>query len=405
MNAGICRLEEAVNMSPVPTDNRRSPITSQPLPTEFAPAERAQPQEVAVQAEHFLRRYANLQSVLDAVPDAVVMLNSHRQIIFANRSTSVLLDRDVEQILGLRPGEALNCVHAYESEGGCGTTAFCSTCGAVRAILTSQHGQADVQECRILVRESGDALDLRVWAMPYQTNGERLTIFTIHDIRDEKRRAALERIFFHDVLNTVGAISFAVQIIREAKPNELNDLPELLSNLTEHLIEEIKAQRDLISAENHELTIHPDVIDPEALLRSVVETYRQHQVAQGRTIRLVSPHERPTFVSDPVLIRRVLGNMLKNALEATPVGETVTLGYRLNDGQIEFWVHNPTAMPRDVQLQVFQRSFSTKGRGRGLGTYSIKLLSERYLQGKVSFESSPATGTTFRAIYPLQLKM
>lgn len=66
-----------------------------------------------------------------------------------------------------------------------------------------------------------------------------------------------------------------------------------------------------------------------------------------------------------------------------------------------FWVHNPTVMPRKVQLQVFQRSFSTKGKGRGLGTYSVKFLSERYLQGQVFFASTPETGTTFTVHYPL----
>ena len=68
---------------------------------------------------------------------------------------------------------------------------------------------------------------------------------------------------------------------------------------------------------------------------------------------------------------------------------------------VEFSVHNPNPMPRNVQLQVFQRSFSTKGSGRGLGTYSMKLLSERYLGGRVSFESNEESGTVFRARYPV----
>ena len=38
-------------------------------------------------------------------------------------------------------------------------------------------------------------------------------------------------------------------------------------------------------------------------------------------------------------------------------------------------------MPDEVKAQIFERSFSTKGRGRGIGTYSIKLLTERYLEG------------------------
>ncbi len=57
-------------------------------------------------------------------------------------------------------------------------------------------------------------------------------------------------------------------------------------------------------------------------------------------------------------------------------------------------------MPREVQLQIFQRSFSTKGLGRGLGTYSVRLLTERYLKGSVSFTSSAEFGTTFRVRCP-----
>jgi sensor histidine kinase regulating citrate/malate metabolism len=58
-------------------------------------------------------------------------------------------------------------------------------------------------------------------------------------------------------------------------------------------------------------------------------------------------------------------------------------------------------MPDDVQLQVFKRSFSTKGAGRGLGTYSMKLLSEQYLNGRIALISSPQAGTTFVARYSL----
>jgi sensor histidine kinase regulating citrate/malate metabolism len=59
-------------------------------------------------------------------------------------------------------------------------------------------------------------------------------------------------------------------------------------------------------------------------------------------------------------------------------------------------VNNPTFMPRDVQLQVFKRSFSTKGTGRGIGTYSMRLLASKYLGGEVDFTTSQAEGTTFR---------
>ena len=72
-----------------------------------------------------------------------------------------------------------------------------------------------------------------------------------------------------------------------------------------------------------------------------------------------------------------------------------------HDEEVVFAVHNTEVMPEEVQLQVFQRSFSTKGQpGRGIGTYSMKLLGERYLGGKVSFTSQPSEGTTFRLAIP-----
>jgi sensor histidine kinase regulating citrate/malate metabolism len=92
--------------------------------------------------------------------------------------------------------------------------------------------------------------------------------------------------------------------------------------------------------------------------------------------------------------------MAKNALEASDTGHTVTFACGPCAQGVYFSVHNPTFMPRSVQLQIFQRSFSTKGNGRGLGTYSMKLLTENYLHGRIEFTTDPNTGTTFTAIYP-----
>jgi signal transduction histidine kinase len=76
------------------------------------------------------------------------------------------------------------------------------------------------------------------------------------------------------------------------------------------------------------------------------------------------------------------------------------MGSKSDEDQVQFWVHNPAHMPRDVQLQVFKRSFSTKGSGRGIGTYSIRLFVTRYLHGSVDFDSTEDHGTTFRVRLP-----
>ena len=102
-----------------------------------------------------------------------------------------------------------------------------------------------------------------------------------------------------------------------------------------------------------------------------------------------------------VLVSRVLGNMIINTLEASAEGATVRLATRVKPAYITWEIWNNGFIPADVQKRVFQRHFSTKATfGRGLGTFSMKLFGERYLKGKVSFDSSESDGTTFRFRLP-----
>lgn len=375
-------------------------MPASPKPTNFAPAERASIGTLQTQADFWLE-HPLLQRVFDTVPDIVLILNQERQIVFTNKTLLQTLGlADEKQVLGLRPGEALGCVHAIETAGGCGTTEFCKTCGAVKAILSSLGGKKAVEECRIIL-QNGEALDLQVWATPLQVEAELFSVFAVKDISHEKRRRVLERIFFHDLLNAAGGLRGFVGILQEAKPAELETIKEAIVKLSDRLIEEINGQRELSLAENNELVVDLDPINSITLLRELIEMYTRHDVARNRSLHLDPAAELITFMSDARLLRRVIGNMIKNALEATPPGKTVTLSCRVAGEEVEFSVHNPVFMPRNVQLQMFQRSFSTKGADRGLGTYSMKLLSERYLKGWVSFTSSPEEGTVFIGRYPL----
>jgi signal transduction histidine kinase len=108
-----------------------------------------------------------------------------------------------------------------------------------------------------------------------------------------------------------------------------------------------------------------------------------------------------SFVSDATLLRRILGNMLKNALEASLEGDIVTLGADARTGQLNLWVHNPAVIPDEYQQRIFQRDFSTKGAGRGLGTYSMQMLS-RLLSGEVNFTSGTGNGTRFILTLPIR---
>jgi len=130
-------------------------------------------------------------------------------------------------------------------------------------------------------------------------------------------------------------------------------------------------------------------------LKETVSYLSLHSIARSRKVFIDDEVLSITISSDEVLLKRVLINMLKNALEATLAGAEIVLNCSDDEGFVIFTVHNHGFMPPAVQAQVFQRSFSTKGIGRGLGTYSIKLLTERYLKGTVGFTTSAEKGTTF----------
>lgn len=107
------------------------------------------------------------------------------------------------------------------------------------------------------------------------------------------------------------------------------------------------------------------------------------------------------MATDGILFQRIIENLLKNALEASGEDEAIEVRLEFEETKgIHFSVRNKAVMPLEIQQQVFQRSFSTKGEGRGLGTYSVKLFAETYLHGKVWFESTAAGGTVFHVTLP-----
>lgn len=361
--------------------------------TEFAPEERSPLAILEKHAEIFLGSKV-IVDMANSIPNLLLILNKERQIVFANKNFISLLQLNgIRDVIGKRLGEAVNCLHST-GEGGCGTTQFCSKCGAVNAILKSQKGVQSANECRIMTVDH-DAFDFFVVATPYYVDEEMFTIFTLSDIGNEKRRQTLERIFFHDVLNTAGGIFGLSEIIPLAEdPNEQKELLEDMHTSSSTLIDEIKSQRQLSEAERGELELEYSEVSSLDILTVLSGIYTRHSIIENRKI-VVENSNDIIFYSDKVLVKRVLGNMIKNALEASTSDGTVTVEATEKEDKVIFSVHNTTFIPKDVQLQLFKRSFSTKGSGRGLGTYSIKLFGEKFLKGKVWFESSEEAGTTF----------
>jgi signal transduction histidine kinase len=364
------------------------------------PAER-EPKEAVYRSFANLSNKTLISEILDAIPNICIIINRGRQIVFANRALMEFIGTtDRFSACGLRLGEALRCVHSGETRDGCGATEFCETCGAVEAILSAAGGHGGTQECRI-TRDDGQVLDLRVRTTPMSVEGTPYTVMTVTDVSDEKRRRVLERVFFHDILNTAGAIRGFCELFSRRPPEEFERLRDRIHRLSTRLIEEINAQKELTDAENGELSVNLAEIATNDLLLQIVDQFAESENPDTPFVQIDPASEPLIFRNDPALLRRVIGNLLKNAIEASRQGDIVTLGSYRSADTVEFRIHNQGSMSRNVRLQVFQRSFSTKGVGRGLGTYSAKLLTEHYLKGKIGFRTSRESGTTFSVSYPL----
>ncbi len=361
----------------------------------------ASPQELIRQSAYFADVFMT-RHLLDAMPGMVLVLNCHRQIVFANLSFYKLSARPAtESLIGKQVGDTLLCHVAGEAADGCGTGESCQTCGALVAMLSGLAGEESVQEC-MMTHHDGVVmrnLTLRVWSAPLRYGDEDFTVLAGMDISHERRRLALERTFFHDILNLVGSIRGFAELMEIDDNVDPLEVSRRIQVAAQRVIDEIDAQRVLLAVEKGELKVDNHMLVSNKVLSDIVDLYEGQEVARKRSLQIDPASAAVPFISDQTLLRRILGNMVKNALEASPTGDVVTLGVDVTATGLDFWVHNSTIIPASYRQRVFQRDVSTKGSGRGLGTYSMQLLG-RFLSGDVHFESNSGSGTRFTFSLP-----
>ncbi len=344
-------------------------------------------QRILVTAQALLEEPV-VQVVLDALGGFVLVLNEARQILAMNPEALLAMGiHDSEPMLGLRPGDALGCASALRSPDGCHTGPNCPSCGAYLALMQADRNDvATVGEC-FLLREKAHRLEkaeFRVKATPIRLGRQRVFILVLQDISDQRAKASLERLFYHDLQNTVQALQGWCELLQQPTAR-VERVGQQLLQLTERLNREISCQRMMAHAEMGTLQVRPEVVSAAGLLLELEAYFEGHAVSQGRSLRM-APTSVLSLCVDSALLMRVLVNMVKNALEAIEPGETVDVRLEVEQGRPVFRVTNPGQLAPEVAAGLFQRTFSTKGtRGRGYGTYSMKLLGEAYLGGEVGF--------------------
>lgn len=378
--------------------DRVHPIANSiPLPlSQRAPASGVQAQADLLAAAPLIER------VLDAIPSMAMLLNPQRQIVLANRRLVEFVGaEEADEVRGMRPGEMLDCVHALESCGGCGTTPHCTVCGALRAIADAQLGYGQAQICLMVRRgdEGPEPVAVEVWAAPFEMSGQRFTLVCLSDATDRVVRDRLER----GILPQAMALTAETEALARAAADECST-PDarrralsLLETASKRLSRVVHAPGELAAAEAGDLAVTRRIVSARELLS---EAAGDLVPGDGPGMRLDSAPEDAAVETDFELARKALGEILLNAIEAGPPLGGASAGFRVCETHVDFWVHNPGEMEHLVQLQVFSRGFSTKAPGRGYGAYVARLVTERYLGGSLTFRSAAGEGTTFTVRLP-----
>jgi len=342
-----------------------------------------------------------MQAILASLQGYAVVMDRHRQVIGVNRTLLQGLDLpDMQPIHGLRPGEIFGCTHLPESVCGCGTAPACSQCGALLTILSSQtEGTSVAGECWMTLRQEGalQAKEFACRATPIGLEGIPCTVFVLQDISAEKRKEVLESLFLHDLSNSFQALHNWMELFA-LDPKKASSKA---MGLVDRIQQEISQHRLLLEAERGELKVKKQPLEARSILEELSSFFGNHPLVAGKRLIFQSPGEKTPFRSDPTLLLRILINGIVNALEATPQGGEVRTWFHWVEDCPAFTIHNAEVIPPEVQSRIFQRSFSTKAsKGRGLGTYSMKLLGEDFLGGSLTMRSKLTEGTLFTLVLP-----
>jgi len=160
-----------------------------------------------------------ITTLLEVCHLLLMVLDEQRRIVALNEPALARWTRaHGVPCMGLRFGDLVGCPNASRESGGCGASRFCADCGVTGAVLAAQRTGEPAEQDASLVSRAGELEQVRDFiarARPIQLGDRELTLLTLEDVHDRKRRKALERTFFHDVVNLVGALGGSVELLGE----------------------------------------------------------------------------------------------------------------------------------------------------------------------------------------------
>jgi signal transduction histidine kinase len=140
----------------------------------------------------------------------------------------------------------------------------------------------------------------------------------------------------------------------------------------------------------------------EVNLHSVLQTTLPlMHIPKTVNVELVLEKELLTFNSDSAYIRRIITNLVSNAVQAMPKGGKLTIQTIRENGSATLIVEDTgVGIPENAKSKLFQPLFTTKSKGQGFGLAVCKRLVEA-MSGTITFESEEGKATKFTVKLPM----
>lgn len=350
-----------------------------------------------------------LTQVLNGMNIMVILLNDRREIIFINDLLRNMLNiKDDSTFLGKRPGNLLKCKFSNISQYGCGYAKECDMCTAkniVVEVINTGETVEDVASIVSIINGIEITSHFRERVTQICLGDEKFYMAAFLDRSSEVNKTNMERVFFHDILNTASSLYNIIHLMRiENEHYQKDEEIQIIEDYIKSIMDDIEYHRNINKAENNELLIEKGTISINKLITDSItllskdEHFREHVIEEENLL------VDDTIKTDRRLLNRVLINIIKNALEASNKSEKIRIRVYENQNLLVIEVKNNKVIPVEEQRNIFSKGYSSKGTGRGLGTYGSKLLLNKYLNGDLTFLSNNEQGTTFFIKVPFNSK-
>jgi PAS domain S-box-containing protein len=255
-----------------------------------------------------------------------------------------------------------------------------------------------------VVRDITELKLLQSHLQKYSQDLEKLVEERTKQLKDSERLAAIGAtagMVGHDIRNPLQAITGDVYLAKTelALTPDTDEKKNALESLTE-----IEKNIDYINKIVQDLQDYSRPLKPSAKgtnLESLCqEVLLKSNVPKNIKTSFKVEKEAKQVMVDPDLLKRVISNLVLNAIQAMPKGGKLSINaYRKEGGLVIEVQDTGEGISDEVKTKLFTPMFTTKSKGQGFGLSVVKRVTES-MNGTVAFESEQGKGTKFTIRLP-----